>query len=122
MPAGDTISTQRVRYEYAIIGVNPPGTASFAAGILVRTVADDRLYARVRSDLAPILDSDSAEIVNAAVEMFVERAAIIGGLALLAELDDTLSNFLTIGARCPTALAGDLGSVLSALAHEHISR
>jgi hypothetical protein len=112
----------RLHYEYVVISANPPGIRGIPVAVLLRSVTDDRLDARVRDDLRDVLDCDSAEIVRGTVRVFVERATVIGGAALLAELEATLSNFLTISSRSSTVGAGDPNTLLSTLAGEHLSR
>lgn len=83
-------------------------------------MADGYLKARVRDDLKDVLGVDSAEIVIGSVAMLIERGATIGGEALFAELEDTLSNFLTLGSRSQT-VSGDPETLINTLAFEHLS-
>jgi hypothetical protein len=110
-----------VQYEYTIIAVNPPGIASIPAAVLLRSVSDDRVRAKVRDDLGLVLDRDSAEVLIGNVTLFTKRASVVGGAALLAELEDSLSNFLTIGPRSTIVDAGDPDTLLGALLSEHCS-
>jgi hypothetical protein len=111
-----------VHYEYTVITVNPPGSGGISAAVLLRTVSDDRLRARVRDDINLVLDRDSAEVVTGNVNLFIERADEVGGTVLLAELEDFLSNFLTIGPRSAIVSAGDPDMILGTLISEHGSR
>jgi len=105
-----------VHYEFVTITANPPGSGSDPVAILLIALTNDRLAAKVRDDLGLILDVYSAEIVTATIDMCVQRAAVIGGLALLGELEDTLSNFLTIGPRSMISAADDPDTTLSEIA------
>lgn len=75
----------------------------------------------MRDDIHIVLDSDSAEAVTGNVNLFIERAGEIGGDALLAELEDLLSNFLTIGPRSAIGSGDDPDIILGALISQHCS-
>lgn len=109
-----------MRYEYVVISANSPGVGSIPAAVLLRSVTDDHLETGVREDIREVLGGESAEIVIGSVGMFMERGATIGGAALFAELEDTLSNFLTISSR--SIVSGDPKALVSALSSEHFSR
>ena len=108
--------------EYCILTANVPLRGSVATAVLLRTMADDRLYGIVRDDLGTVLDPDSAEIVRGAVAMFIEQAATEGGGAILSQLEDTLSNFLTLSPRVETVGTADVATFLAAIAAEQCSR
>jgi hypothetical protein len=107
--------------EYCIITANVPLIGSRAAAVLLRTIADDRLFARVREDLDSILDQNHANIVRATLDMFIEQSAAEGGAAILRQLEDTLSNFLTISPRIQIADTDGAATLLVALTSAHFS-
>jgi hypothetical protein len=75
----------------------------------------------VRDDISLVLDRDSVDVVTGNVTLFTERAGLVGGGTLLAELDDFLSNFLTIGPRLGIVSESDPDIILDALISEHCS-
>jgi hypothetical protein len=108
-------------YEYCILTANVPLRGSVAAAVLLRTIADDRLHGIVREDLGTVLDPDGAEIVRGTVDMFIEQADREGGAAILDQLEDTLSNFLTLSPRVETVGTADVATFLARLAAEQFS-
>jgi hypothetical protein len=121
VPGQRDATIAKVWCEYCIINANPPLIGSIAAAVLLRTIADDRLYAKVRDDLDVILDPDSAAIVRETIEMFVEQAVTDGGMAILSQLEDTLSNFLTISHRLEITGTGNIATLLTTLISLHCS-
>lgn len=107
--------------EYCIITANPPRSESIAAAVLLRTIADDHLYTKVRDDLNVVLEREIAEIVLATVEMFSEQAAQEGGAAILSRLEDTLSNFLAISPRLEIVGTGEIDTLIGVLCSRHWS-
>ncbi len=116
------VSVPRVHYEYAVLFANRPGVDGTRAAILLRTIDDDHLAVRVRPDLSNVLDADSAELLTATVHLLVEQAASIGAGALFDELEDTLSNFITISPRSSGSSLEELSLVLDALETAHFPR
>ena len=83
-----------VRLEAAL-----PGRPVQSIGVLLLDPASDRVWIRVRSGYDHLADPEDIEVLEALEEDLRARAAEMGGEALLAWMEDSLSNAVRITAR-----------------------
>ncbi|MEQ1885838.1 MAG: S24 family peptidase [Bryobacteraceae bacterium] len=112
MPA----ATHRARY--SLLNITLPGWEG-VAGVLLEDPAKDRLYLRLRRDWDEI-GGDEAEILQALEYDLTAKANEMGAAALLSQLEDTLSNTVTVSDRRETIVA-EFERALSRLYREHVS-
>src|SRR5215831_396636 len=77
----------------SILEVEKPGGDVIPVGVLLIDPAQDKLYVRVRRDWDGVLPEE-AEVLEAMEKGLTDLAADVGAGALLAHLQDTLSNTL----------------------------
>jgi phage repressor protein C with HTH and peptisase S24 domain len=111
MPA----ATHRARY--SVLNVSLPAWRG-TAGVLLEDPANDRLYLRLRRDWEDIAGED-AEVLSALEHDLTSKAKEMGATALLAQLEDTLSNAMTVSDRRDT-VAADFDRALNRLYREHV--
>ena len=111
MPA----ATHRARY--SVLNVSLP-TFEGAAGVILEDPAAGRLYVRMRRDWDQVAP-DEAEVLSAIEDDLANKAAEMGASALLAQLEDTLSNAVTVSERRETIVA-DFERGLARLYREHV--
>jgi SOS-response transcriptional repressor LexA len=90
-----TVATQVGRF--SILQLEMPGKAPISAGVLLEDPARNRLYLRFRRDWDAIAP-DEADILSELEFDLRAKASEMGAGLLLGQLQDTLSNTLTISA------------------------
>jgi phage repressor protein C with HTH and peptisase S24 domain len=88
-----TVATQPGRY--SIMQLEMPGKAPVTAGILLMDPAQNRLYLRFRRDW-DIIAPDESEVLSKLELDLGNKAKEMGAALLLEQLQETLSNTLTI--------------------------
>src|SRR5215475_2634957 len=86
-------TAQRARLSVLHLGM--PGNAPVSAGVLLEDPASDRLYLRLRRDWDVISPSESSVLSELESDLSA-KAQSLGAARLLDQLQDTLSNILTI--------------------------
>jgi phage repressor protein C with HTH and peptisase S24 domain len=115
-----SISARR-QGSYVLLSACLPGHAERNIGVYLVDPATDRLWLKMRERFDDIAGPDDAEVLEALAEDFRTRAAEIGAQALLASLEDSLSNVLRTGNR--QAVEVDAFSrVLDRLFDEHVEK
>ncbi len=85
--------------EYLVVELALPGRRRVNAGVLLVDPAQDRLYLRFREDWDAVAAPEDAEILSRVEADWKARGGELGAAALLAELEDTLSNVLLLSGR-----------------------
>lgn len=114
MPAA-TMHTAR----FCLLSVCLPGIDETAAGVLLEDPASDQLHVRLRRDW-DLLAPDDADVLSALEDDLNARARESGAAAVLAHLEETLSNVIRIGERREIKV-GDFDRALGRLYRDHIS-
>ncbi|MDW8131640.1 MAG: S24 family peptidase [Bryobacterales bacterium] len=91
--------------EYAVLRAALPGRPTLAAGILLLEPETDRLHIKLRTDWAGCAAPEDAEVLELLASDLAAQAEELGGAALLALLEDRLSNALQISERRPAVVA-----------------
>jgi phage repressor protein C with HTH and peptisase S24 domain len=79
----------------SILQLEMPGTAPVSAGVLLEDRSNDRLYVRLRRDWDVIAPGE-AEVLSELEPDLAAKSQELGAAGLLNQLQDTLSNTLTI--------------------------
>jgi len=116
MPSSISETAQGV---YAAISAELPGRGVETIGIVLEDPATDTLYVKFRRDWEEIAEPEDAEVLEAVAADFASGAQKIGGEALLARLEDTLSNTLRISDR-ETVLVENFERALERLYRRHV--
>jgi len=90
-----TVATQVGRF--SIVQLEMPGQAPVSAGVLLEDPAQNRLYLRFRRDW-DLIAPDEADILSELEFDLGAKATEMGAELLLGQLQDVLSNMLTISA------------------------
>jgi hypothetical protein len=106
--------------EYLVIEVELPGGEPEPAGVLLYDPSEDRAGIRMRRDWDEIA-GEEAEVLELLETDMNARAAEMGGEALLAWMEDTLSNTVRVRGRRITVMAGDFDRTLARLYRQHVS-
>ena len=117
-PTGREPAAQRSP-EYRILQYAGPGRAVVNIGMLLLDPDSDRLHMKLRTDWADIAASDDAEVLAALEDELRSRAERTGASALLADLEDSLSNTVRITDRQAVEVS-DFEEALAELYREHI--
>lgn len=88
-----TVATQVGRF--SVMQLEMPGQAPVSAGVLLEDPAQNRLYLRFRRDW-DIIAPDEADLLSELELDLESKAAEMGAALLLGQLQETLSNTLTI--------------------------
>ena len=88
-----TLTTQLARL--SILQLEMPGNAPVSAGVLLEDPANNRLYLRLRRDWDVIAPSE-AEVLSELESDLAAKTRDLGAARVLDQLQDTLSNTLTI--------------------------
>lgn len=99
MPASVIPMTASRRGVYALLEAALPGRPVQPIGVLLLDPVSDRFWIRMRSRYLDLAEPEDAEVLEALEENLRARAAEIGGEALLAWLEDSLSNTVRLTAR-----------------------
>jgi phage repressor protein C with HTH and peptisase S24 domain len=109
-----TLSTQLARL--SILQLETPGSAPVSAGVLLEDPAQDRLYLRLRRDW-DVIAPEEAEVLSELEPDLAAKARELGAARVLDQLQDTLSNTLTIS-EPREVLVEDFGRALPRLYRE----
>ena len=104
------LTTQLARL--SILQLEMPGNAPVSAGVLLEDPAHDRLYLRLRRDWDVIAPSEAAVLSELESDL-AAKAQDLGAARVLDQLQDTLSNTLTISAP-REVLVEDFGRAVAA--------
>jgi len=104
---------------YWVLEAALPGRSPIPAGILLLEEAADRLHLKLRSDWAIHASPEDAEVLGLLAEDLGEQAAQLGAAALMALLEDRLSNTLRISER-RSAVVADFERALNRLYEREI--
>jgi putative nucleotidyltransferase with HDIG domain len=86
------------RGEWTLLLLQLPGEQPIPGGVLVLDPTDDRLYVRLRTDLADI-DPDVALVWDELEADLIQKAAEMGGLNVMRWLEEEASNTILTGDR-----------------------
>ena len=101
-----------------VVSLELPGEAPANAGVLLEDSAADRLWLRLRRDW-DVIAPDEADVLSELTADLESKAAELGARALLAQMQDTLSNVLRISAPRDILAAG-FERTLARLYAEHV--
>jgi SOS-response transcriptional repressor LexA len=96
-----------------------PGRGPEPIGVLLHEPATDSLHLKLRRDWEAIATEEDAEVLRALADDLDRKAREMGAAALLALLEDTLSNALRISER-REVLAGDPRGALARLYRQYV--
>ena len=108
------VATQLARL--SVLNLEMPGNGPVSAGVLLEDPAKDRLYLRLRRDWDVIAPAEAA-ILSELEPDLAAKAEELGAARVLDQLQDTLSNMLTISAP-REVMVEDFGRALPRLYHE----
>ncbi len=118
-PIGREPAAQRSP-EYRILRyAGPAGRALVNIGVLLLDPNSDRLHMKLRANWTDVAPPADAEVLAALEDDLRARAEHEGAFALLAELEDSLSNSVRITDRQAVEV-GDFEKALAELYREHI--
>jgi len=118
MPAVIPIDARR-EGAWVLLETALPGRPIEPAGVILIDPATDRAWVRMRRRFDAIADAEDAEVLDALEADFAQRSAEAGGEALLASLEDSLSNALRVTDRRTIAVDA-FTRVLDRLYSEHV--
>jgi phage repressor protein C with HTH and peptisase S24 domain len=104
---------------YSLLTVDLPGGDEAIAGVLLEDPASDQLHVRLRRDWDVVAPGE-ADVLSALENDLAAKTRESGAAALLAYLEDSLSNALRIGER-REILVGDFERALGRLYREHVT-
>ena len=110
------LTTQLARL--SLLQLEMPGNAPVSAGVLLEDPANNRLYLRLRRDWDVIAPSE-APILSELESDLAAKAQDLGAARVLDQLQDTLSNTLTISAPSEV-MVEDFGRAVLRLYREHV--
>ena len=99
--------------------VHPHGVEEAVAGVLLEDPATDQLHVRLRRDWE-IVAPEESDVLSAVQDDLAAKARESGAAAVLAYLEDTLSNAVRIGER-REIVVGDFERTLGRLYREHVT-
>lgn len=105
--------------EYVVLEAALPGRPITPAGVLLLEAEADRLHLKLRRDWAEWVAPEDAEVLELLAADLAAQADEIGGAALLALLEDRLSNALRLSER-RTAIVADFRRALERLYAEEV--
>lgn len=106
------------RAKFSILESNLPARGRVAAGVLLQDCERGQLYIRLRRDWDRIAPEE-AEVLASLESDLSQKAAEMGAEGLLDYLEETLSNFLTIGDR-RESLVEDFPRALNRLYRQNV--
>ncbi|MCL6505892.1 MAG: S24 family peptidase [Bryobacteraceae bacterium] len=92
--------------EYVLLQVALPGRPEVNAGVMLIDPSADALYIKLRQDWNRIATPEDAQVLALLEADLQQKAKEMGARALLAWLEDTLSNTVRITAREPVVVPG----------------
>ena len=105
------------RGEWTLLLLREPGRPPIPGGVLLLNPTDDSLYIRLRTDIAPV-DEDIALVWEELQSDLLERAAEMGGAAVMQSLEEA-SNTIVTGDR-QQVLITHPEEILNALFATHV--
>ncbi|MBK5290217.1 MAG: helix-turn-helix transcriptional regulator [Acidobacteriia bacterium] len=106
--------------ELLVLSVALPGREESAAGVLLWDQGEDRLQARWRMDWDQIASEEEEEVLALLAADLSAKIDEMGATAVLAYIDETLSNTLRVSQREPVWIAGGFSSTLNRLYRRHV--
>jgi len=103
-----------VRANYWLLEAALPGRPPVPAGVLLLEEAADKLHIKLRPDWSGHADPEDAEVLELLAEDLADQAAQTGAAALIALLEDRLSNTLRLS-EPRSAVVGDFPRALEHL-------
>jgi len=117
-PGSEAAAVQRST-EYRILQYAGPGRAVVNIGVLLLDAGSDRLHLRLRDDWVEVAAPDDVEVLAVLEDDLRSRAENMGASALVASLEDSLSNTLRITDRQRIEV-GDFEEALAELYRQHV--
>ncbi len=105
---------------YSLLQLALPGKAPRNIGIFLLDAAEGRLYKKLRRDWR-FADKESQEILTLLDTDFDGKIVEMGGEVFLENLEDSLSNFLSITEREPVTVS-NFEAALNRLFEQHVQR
>ena len=106
--------------ELRLLELALPGQQGEICGVLLFDPAEERLGVRLRRDWEELTeDEDSLEVLEALEQDLQQKAAEMGSAALMAYLDETLSNAIRMG-EPERVLMGGFASTLNRMYEKHV--
>lgn len=105
--------------QFVLLEAALPTREPKTAGVLLYDPSMGRLGRRLRRDWSRIADPQDAEILAALPADLERQIEEVGGEAVLARMEDSLSNALRISERRPVEI-DDFGATLNRLYREHV--
>lgn len=122
MPPAAIPIGSRIRAEFAILSLAPPGRPEVPFGIVLIEQETGRFEWRLRTDLNSLgLDAEDIDYASLLDEDFRARVGEMGGPAFLRSLEDSLSGFVRISGR-EFAAGRSFERLLQKLFDNHVSR
>jgi phage repressor protein C with HTH and peptisase S24 domain len=106
---------------YVLLEAHLPGQPGRNIGVYLVDAASDRLWLRMRSDYAGLAETEDVEVLEALEEDIRSKAVEMGAEALLASLEDSLSNVVRASER-QTVEVDAFSRVLDRLFDEHVEK
>jgi len=117
-PAGEVRGAEHPA-QYSILQYAGPGQVVVNVGVLLVDPVRDTLYLRLRSDWQAVAQPGDDEVLALLEAELGWEAERIGAFALLASLEDNLSNTVRVTDRQPVQVA-DFDEALAALYGRHV--
>ncbi len=118
MPSAQTVETRNG--ELLVFSVALPGRDEVAAGVLLWDEAAGRLQARWRRDFDQIASEEEEEVLSLIEQDLDAKIREMGAAAVLAYIEETLSNTIRVSQREPAWIAGGFASTLDRLYLRHV--
>jgi len=90
-------------------------------GVILLDSKQDRLYLRLRDDLADVADKEALEVLDGLAEATMLRAAEEGATRLFESLLDSLSGYVRIGDPRPLKVSSNWTLAVSRLFEENVA-
>ena len=121
MPASVTSIAARRQGIYVLLEAHLPGQAPRNIGVYLFDPASDRSWLRMRSNFDDCGEPEDREVLEALEEDIRSKASETGAAALLAALEDSLSNAVRVGER-QTVEVDAFSRVVDRLFDEHVEK
>ena len=106
---------------YVLLEARLPERPAAAIGVLLVDPATDRMWLRLRANFDALADPEDAEVLAALEDDLRERLAADGASAMLAWMEDTLSNVLRLSER-QTVRVDAFSRVLDQIYEAHVEK
>jgi SOS-response transcriptional repressor LexA len=106
--------------EFLLLEVALPGRGIEPAGVLLHDPVDNRLQPRLRRDWDQIAEPEDEEVLSLIERDLEDKIAEMGGQAVLAYVEDSLSHTLRVSEREAVWIAGGFQATLNRLYRQHV--